>query len=141
MREIKFRGKDSLGKWLYGLLFQYEDGACSIFYGKFKHIGYEDNEMCDREEVFAHTVGQYTGLKDKNDKEIYEGDIIHACDAVGVVEFACGCFGINWDYNSPGRHRMFGVWGQRHNLRRMDDDIIYELEVIGNIYDNPELIK
>ena len=69
---------------------------------------------------------QYTGLKDKNGKEIYEGDVLNIYQYGHVVaEFAEGCYGA-WDHYgfSPFRSTLFGCGG----------------EVIGNFYENPELM-
>ena len=89
-------------------------------------------------------IMQYTGLQDKNGKDIYEGDIV--CDDKyqsffwrGVVKFSHGVFGAEW-LGTEKNQSMVGSWRQKHNLRKLDDDILERLIVIGNIYENPKLL-
>ena len=70
---------------------------------------------------------QYTGLKDKNDKEIYEGDIVEKKEGRGVVEFHY--FG-TWHAKEPLTGRSLPLGGD-----------LAHVEIIGNIYENPELLK
>ena len=97
-------------------------------------------------EVLPETVGQFTGLTDKNGKKIFEGDIVvtrysngEIC-SIGDIQFDYGVFGAEWTINKEHK-TMVGTWGQLHNLRRLDDDSINHIEIIGNIYDNPELLE
>ncbi len=85
------------------------------------------------EEVIPETVGQYTGLTDKNGKKIFEGDIVKGLFVFGeissVVIFKYGSFGIEWNIDE------IKVLDPFLGLRNI------ECEVIGNIHDNPELLK
>lgn len=126
MREIKFRGKRlDNGEWLYGSLVIL-NGRYFIF------------DDANRHEVDPTTVGEFTGLKDKNGKEIYEGDVIRSP--------------LSEDKTRP--HRIFyhtgnaafmGALIDRKELcyLRLDQDWIYKFgkEVIGNIHDNLEFLK
>lgn len=125
MREILFRGKGdpdlNEGGWYYGYLRQDKDGD------------YQICGDCWARTVIPETIGQCTELKDKNGTKIFEGDIVDFSarsdgDGYGVVKYDANEteFGIEYDniYEGLGRHYY-------------PDDI----EVIGNIYDNPELLK
>lgn len=122
MREIKFRGKRlDNGEWLYGSLVIL-NGRYFIF------------DDANRHEVDPTTVGEFTGLKDKNGKEIYEGDVMEIpetefnAEIIGRVLFEEDAY-----YIIPlrGGH----LWGLHWSLRKHD------AKIIGNIHDNPELLK
>lgn len=87
-------------------------------------------------------VMQFTGLLDKNVKEIFEGDILvcESTGSIGDVQFSNGTFGIEWSANKEQKS-MIGSFGQLHNLRRLDDGISERLKIIGNIYENGGLLK
>ena len=124
MRKILFRGKsEDNGEWVYGYY------ACIgkrhyILTGKLNLIGAVNFEHYL---VIPETVGQYTGLKDKNGKKIFEGDILRDDDNEenGVVEFIDGEF-----YVVFGNVETHGIY-----------DIACCCYVIGNIHDNPELLE
>lgn len=136
-REILFRGKrKDNGNWIEGyfVLLAINDGL--------KHAIYKgtDEGRFILFEVIPETVGQFTGLCDKNGNKIFEGDILTLEDTYnGDVQFSCGVFGIEW--TEMKRHKNLRGFGARHNLRTFEDGVNEDLEIIGNIFDNPELLE
>lgn len=142
MREIKFRGKSlETGEWVYGDLLQYDDGSvCIGVHSKnYTDDGFNVGQYRSIIHVPDATIGQYTGLKDKNGKEIWEGDIVKAplldpifgdvlSDAFDNVEIA---------FNNGSF--VVAYYKGRHNIYLQD--LHSMVEVIGNIHDNPELLK
>ena len=124
MREIKFRGKRiDNGEWIYGY---YWDNECGNHFIRVTMNNRGEITIKDYE-VIHETVGQYTGLKDNKGIDIYEGDILITLDFgyKFVVEFKNGCFGGDYDGFSPMLKSIYGEGGK----------------IIGNIYDNPELLE
>lgn len=154
MREILFRGKTTSKElpirefnniWVEGDLIKNGNKYYIHPHGNVFRTEYELAKLMAAHEVIPETVGQFTGLTDKNGKKIFEGDIAAVrytygkiC-TIGDIQFDCGVFGVEWKVHKKSRS-MVGSFGQRHNLRRLDDDIINRIEVIGNIHDNPELL-
>jgi len=135
MREIEFRGKRiDNGEWVYG---SYQ--ADVMYTGKHTII-YSDNEgfYCE-DEVDPKTVGQYTGPKDKNGKEIYEGDIV-TCEVNEHGEIVTGI-----DEGTPITGQVvfengaFVVLDEAGEL--LDFWMVCEIKVIGNIHENLELLN
>ena len=129
MREIKFRGKDYNNKWRYGDLVQEK-------WGQGKAIMIKKDKTAWS--VLEETLGQYTGLKDKNGKEIYEGDIIFDSfyERKAKVVFLEGAFWL--DYIDD--FKEYETIHKRYQLIANYDNKSV-LEVIGNIYDNLELLE
>ena len=148
MREIKFRGKDYNNKWRYGDLVQEK-------WGQGKAIMIKKDKTAWS--VLEATVGQYTGLKDRNMKEIYEGDIVKRSlrdkennkiffEDFYVIIFEKATFqykGIReYHINKTGEKR----WKKKKETYRQDLGSnfgvdIKDIEVIGNIYDNKNLLE
>ena len=138
MREILFRGKRiDNGKWTYG-------GYCA---SEFTGDPYVMDGLIFRL-VDPDTVGQYTGLTDKNGKKIFEGDIVHcygkdsirAYDWKAVVEFGNPNSKFSWGWQLKPITNVdvnpdILLWVKMYDY--MD---IY-CEIIGNIHDNPELLE
>lgn len=150
MREILFRGKrkGKKGNWVEGYYVLDESGQIkekpiTFIYHLNTHPCGFDVVPC---EVIPETIGQYTGLCDKNGKKIFEGDIIHSFYAnckineyVEKVVFRDGSFKAE---NVEGGF-FAKIAGQGSPKHLPNDTSVYmiECEVIGNIHDNPELLK
>ena len=138
MRAIRFRGKNAGGEWLYGsvIIDEYERSDGKNFNVAFIAEGLpcmeQPNDMwtARMQRVEPSTVGQFTTLRDKNGKEIYEGDILKVGEEKTLIEvrFVRGVFAFLWNgdlddefpCNAPTQE-----WA----------------EIVGNIHDNPEMIK
>jgi len=137
MREIKFRGKRiDNGKWIYGSLIIEEDTIADALKYFIKPFIFLKGKL-----IVPETVGQYTGCKDKNGKEIYEGDIV-------LIDGGDSFLGIKQQYvvryDSINASYCFetnnGDKIYLTNFGNPDFFIKNKVEVIGNIYENPELI-
>lgn len=134
MREILFRGKTEQGEWKHGDL---------ITMGKDNRKGIRNNKTCEFWWVLPETIGQFTGLTDKNGNKIFEGDIIK------------GRHWTSYKNKKPEEYHLWVVdWSERSGLIVFNNspttDIrlsihdfadFGEVEVIGNIHDNPELLE
>lgn len=132
MREILFRGKrEDNGQWIIGFLSKTRGLDNKLYIC----IDYEEKGLMCSSIVVPSTIGQYTGLTDKNGKKIFEGDIVKSCeyDDIYTIKYfdvdnypafdcvpevpLCECNGLAFLVNTEG------------------------CEIIGNIYDNPELLN
>lgn len=132
MREILFRGKrKENGEWVYGNYAVTDNNEKQHFIFQNKAFEFE---------VDPETVGQYTGITDDNGKKIFEGDILGITnddpdyDYITKVYLDCDTLcvdiqGQDYDYTSIGF--AIEIW----------DDECDQVEIIGNIYDNPELLE
>ena len=146
MREIKFRGKSDLFGWVYGS-YAVIDSSCHIFEEKdLTEDGHHIRQDSDRPTwVDPNTIGQYTGLKDKNGKEIYEGDLVKSSfsnKVFGMIAWNTNGYFyimeslyINEDYEEQDRRPLGEM------LKLSIENKPCNFTVIGNIHDNPELIE
>lgn len=147
MREILFRGQTRKkgekvrldgtpvdSNWVYGGVAQFNEERAII---------YQTKPEFHKFAVYAETLGQFTGLTDKNGKKIFEGDIVHAVYQVGYV----GCKNIDYgigvvkycaSYYGGASYGIdiIGDSGSRVFTASLENGV----EVIGNVYDNPELL-
>ena len=168
-REILFRAVSQLdGNWVYGSLIKYDYERPNMKDLSKPHIE-SSYDICRKESdwcfsyknvpVFEETIGQYTEITDKNGTKIFEGDIVKVLGMIGKVISQCGSFGICFDdcvdYEKLDKFTqkrignnfsgvccdnfisLYEIWWNLNNL----DDYLYEVEVIGNIYDNPEMVE
>ena len=134
MREILFRGKRlNNGEWVEGF---YNHLPCGRF-GTDEHMiqtVLENGKIGMLYDIDPSTVGQYTGLKDKNGKRIFEGDVAKVLQGkdkdIAYVGFENGAFML---YPKTGNIYERTLWSYWYND--------WDIEVIGNITDNPELLE
>ncbi len=143
MREIKFRAWHSKTKIMYCQLNAGEEGSkaepdlCISFKGKVYAIGFSGDGMHEEKFLTDNMIlMQYTGLKDKNKKEIYEGDIVKRYNRADNIH---ACL-VVWNDG----HLAYGLKSKSNNTQLLSDFYDQngnELEIISNIHDNPELLK
>lgn len=155
MREILFRGKTSKGKWIEGYF-------CPCSFGRFPCkpaiVGKDkmDSGCWEADMVDPETVGQYTGELDKNGKKIFEGDIVefyffdkgHKNTKTMYIEWRDSGFCMRElfrDYRLADNFSIIEekIFTYRGDIRNgvYTTNYTYFVEVIGNIFDNPELMK
>ncbi|MBQ6882498.1 MAG: hypothetical protein IJN55_08065 [Alistipes sp.] len=156
MREIKFRGKRlDNGEWLYGNLvelrnpFNPNDAPACFIMPKEVNIAAPDS-IAEQEVVDPDTVGQFTGLLDKNGREIYEGDVLLLPSNGKIDAYERGeelsqpnrlHFAVVWAKQCQG----FGLCSPYEALFNAPDvagmAAVDRMYIIGNIHDNPELMQ
>ena len=136
MREILFRAKDEASnKWVYGYYVHLPSAAGSVHIMQVPAGNPDENNTTYY--IIPETVGEYTGVTDKNGKKIFEGDIISYFDRDFLnseVVF----------YKNAFMFRFISEYVQK--IRQQKYDLIFQNvsicgKVIGNIHDNPELVE
>lgn len=138
-RIIKFRGKRIKdGKWIYGNLADYSMKVFNttiekkVIFGNIVSFATDNfGFVVDDCAVDPETIGQFTGLRDKDSRPIYEGDIVMQCGYSGVkpmvVRFEQGAFIVGWHGGSSTQTRPMLIQKR--------------CEVIGNVIDTPDLLN
>lgn len=133
MRKIRFRGKRLYREeWIYGLLEEYPKNIYVIAdYYKEQCFPVEEN-----------TIGQFTGMKDKNDNDIYEGDIL----SLDLDDIEIECKGVVKYRDRTSEYVLEKINNHKGCCRRVFElgwviNQDFNIEIIGNIYDNKELLE
>ena len=134
MREILFRGKGIDNNWYYGVPLVFTEDCVCMF-----------SLYINSKKVEANTVGQYTGLTDKNGKKIFDGDIVKVYED---IDYRIGVHKTNRKTRTIIGVVVFDEKRFEYKIKNEEYDLtLFRLskkdtnEVIGNIHDNPELLK
>lgn len=146
LRTIKFRGKSIYDEeWLYGSLFKIEENRYAVI-PPLNDI--DIGKSIGRYEVCLETIDQFTGLYDKNGKEIYEGDIVERITPenpnfgfIGNVVFDKNIALFCVEHNKFGPNSRTPFVMPDDWMDEYSNKLKCEFEIKGNIYDHPELIK
>lgn len=154
-----FRGKRIHGRkdWVEGCLLNLdEDSGCVYivpFFNRASTMTVTQIVGLTAIPVDPKTVGQYTGKTDTNGKEVFEGDVVKFCGCapdwedekdldirIGFIKFKDGCFMHSTAFSCDGYNELSCLIGEiTDSSGRYDEHAVFE--VIGNIYDNPELLE
>ncbi|MBR1752857.1 MAG: hypothetical protein IJ740_18630 [Ruminococcus sp.] len=149
MREILFRAKDEASnKWVYGYYVHLPSAAGSVHIMQVPAGNPDENNTAYY--IIPETVGEYTGLTDRNGKKIFEGDILRSFlgkkKIISVVKY--GAFRPDFFYECSEKmgysisKKIYGLFAKDNNGEEMMfAEDIHLAEIIGNIHDNPKLVE
>ena len=151
--EIEFRAKRSYDKeWIYGSLLRVDGNYHLVKNDDMREDGHHITQNSDNPTwIDEDTIGQYRGKKDKNKNKIYDGDIVEYYDydldfETGDIEFSLKQYVVGYEddfvvFNPiPDLERLADIYNVDISELTEDDNKYVGLNVIGNKYDNPELI-
>lgn len=143
MREHLYRGKRiDNGEWVYGNLYEAKISGCYILAPRIKarkKDGVVIGDYFDVYEVYPETICEYTGLTDKNGNKIFEGDIVKT--KYYGKDSGCGQNFNEYDYFTVVFHEASFCIENATRRFIITAESAKRFEIIGNIYDNPKLIK
>jgi len=145
MRDYICRGKrKDNGEWIFGFI-KISPNTGRVFISVCEKDKHGDNWLVY--EVIPGTVGQFTGLPDKNGKQIFEGDILTAREYLFTDKGKPNYYGVVFWYKEGAQfgYKLICANSKKNGISNgicgMFGDTDYKFEVIGNIHDNPELLK
>lgn len=154
-REIKFRAWDKENEcYLYDIQDAYDTMSGHVKYDDGENACYDEDCFGDFLDNERYVVEQFTGMKDKNGREIYEGDLFeHRFGYVvfddpphdemgtecGLVVLEDGQFGVK--IPGLGVYNLYGLLLREGHLDNMSKDDLFVMKIAGNIYENPELLE
>ena len=136
-RRILYRGRTLVtGDWEYGAYVRFRAVSGTVHDAIIQEYG-KEHLMSEMYSIEPETLGEYTGFKDRNNKMIFEDDIARCGNLIGVVKFGThhDNIGFYFDFGPKNAAYNDGIifWATHENENW--------IEVIGNIHDNPELIR
>lgn len=144
MREILFRGKRTDGQWIYGGLLKvtYDGNTYNLIFADNFLFVFGEAKAMEHACVDPATVGQFTGLTDKNGKKIFEGDIVRCISMKNFPKLMTDMANMVVIFKD-GEFRMVLCEKYKDYIPGCGFYVIrcFDKEVIGNIHDNPELLE
>ena len=138
MRTIKFRGKrEDNGEWVYGAFYPIKDEDVFFIINNCKSIDFDDNNTAfNGHKVHKKSVGQFTGIRDKNGKDIYEGDVIKKCGYNKKEIQWIKYYRVIYEYDAFCLEKD----GETYAFGFSKDGKLIKEEIIGNIHEHNFLL-